>query len=153
MVETVFHDILMFYHKQKHDDVINWKHFPRCWPFVWGIPRAPVNSPHKALTRSFDIFFDLRVNKRLNKQIVKLVIWDAIVLTMTSFIMWYLIVKSLVMWAKRCEKGAASYPCKSRKVIILLKYRMKTPECNLPRNIYNRHPIVTPFDVAFVSEV
>ena len=20
-----------------HDDVINWKHFPRYWPFVWGI--------------------------------------------------------------------------------------------------------------------
>ena len=22
-----------------HDDVIKWKHFPRYWPFVWGIPR------------------------------------------------------------------------------------------------------------------
>ena len=29
-----------------HDDVINWKHFPRNWPFVWGIPRSPVNSSH-----------------------------------------------------------------------------------------------------------
>ena len=24
-----------------------WKYFPRYWPFVWGIHRAPVNSPHK----------------------------------------------------------------------------------------------------------
>ena len=30
-----------------HDDVINWKHFPRYWPFVRGIHRSPVNSPYK----------------------------------------------------------------------------------------------------------
>ena len=29
------------------DDVIKWKHFPRYWPFVWGIQRAPLNSPHR----------------------------------------------------------------------------------------------------------
>ena len=31
-----------------HDDVIKWKHFPCYWPFVPGIPRSPVNSPHKS---------------------------------------------------------------------------------------------------------
>ena len=31
----------------QHDDVIKWKHFPRYWPFVWGIHLWPVNSPHK----------------------------------------------------------------------------------------------------------
>ena len=31
----------------RHDDVIKWKHFPRYWPFVRGIHRWPVNSPHK----------------------------------------------------------------------------------------------------------
>ena len=30
-----------------HDDVIKWKHSARCWPFVRGIHRSPVNSPHK----------------------------------------------------------------------------------------------------------
>ena len=30
-----------------HGDVIKWKHFPRYWPFVRGIHRSPVNSPHK----------------------------------------------------------------------------------------------------------
>ena len=30
-----------------HDDVIKWKDFPRYWPFVRGIHRSPVNSPHK----------------------------------------------------------------------------------------------------------
>ena len=34
-----------------HDDVIKWKHFPRYWPFVGGIHRWPVNSPHKGQWR------------------------------------------------------------------------------------------------------
>ena len=34
-----------------HDDVIKWKHFPRNWPFVRGIHRSPVNSPHKGQWR------------------------------------------------------------------------------------------------------
>ena len=31
----------------KHNDVLQWKHFPRNKPFVGGIYRSPVNSPHK----------------------------------------------------------------------------------------------------------
>ena len=55
--------------RNKHDDVIKWKHFPRYWPFVWGIHRSPVNFPHKgqwheALT--FSLICAL--NKRLSKQ-------------------------------------------------------------------------------------
>ena len=34
-----------------HDDVIKWKHFSRFWPFVRGIHRSPVNSPHKGQWR------------------------------------------------------------------------------------------------------
>ena len=30
-----------------HDDVIKRKHFPRYWPFVRGIHRSSMNSPHK----------------------------------------------------------------------------------------------------------
>ena len=33
------------------DDVIKWKRFPRYWPFVRGIHRSPVNSPHKGQWR------------------------------------------------------------------------------------------------------
>ena len=40
-----------------HDDVIKWKHFPRCWPFVRGIHRSPVNSPHKGQWRGSLIFY------------------------------------------------------------------------------------------------
>ena len=40
----------------RHDDVIKWKHFPRNWPFVWGIHRSPVNSPHKGRWRGALMF-------------------------------------------------------------------------------------------------
>ena len=36
---------------QLHDDVIKWKHFPCYWPFVRGIHRSPVNSPHRGQWR------------------------------------------------------------------------------------------------------
>ena len=39
-----------------HDNVIKWKHFPRYWPFVRGIHRPPVNSPHKGQWRGALMF-------------------------------------------------------------------------------------------------
>ena len=39
-----------------HDDVIKWKHFPCYWPFVRGIHRWPVNSPHKGQCRGALMF-------------------------------------------------------------------------------------------------
>ena len=39
-----------------HDDVIKWKHFPRYWPFVRGIYRSLVNSPHKGQGRGALMF-------------------------------------------------------------------------------------------------
>ena len=39
-----------------HDDVIKWQHFPRYWPFVRGIHRSPVNSPHKGQWREALVF-------------------------------------------------------------------------------------------------
>ena len=40
----------------KHDDVIQWKHFPHYWPFVRGIHRSPVNYPHKGQWRGALLF-------------------------------------------------------------------------------------------------
>ena len=48
----------------KHVDVIKWKHFPRHWPFVRGIHRSPVNSPHKGQWRGALMF---SLNKRFSK--------------------------------------------------------------------------------------
>ena len=44
------------YWRHLHDDAIKWKHFPRYWPFVQGIPRSPVNSPHNGQWREALMF-------------------------------------------------------------------------------------------------
>ena len=50
-------------------DVIKWKHFPRYRPFVRGIHRSPVNSPHKGQWRGSLVFSLMcALNKRLSKQ-------------------------------------------------------------------------------------
>ena len=50
----------------EHDHVIKWKHFPRYWPFVWGIRRSPVNPPQSQ--RHGVLMFPLiRLNKWLSK--------------------------------------------------------------------------------------
>ena len=57
---TSFNMLLMMYTRVNpdayHDDVIKWKHFPRHWPFVRGIHRSPVNSPHKGQWRGALMF-------------------------------------------------------------------------------------------------
>ena len=53
-----------------YDDVIKWKHFPRYWPFVRGIHRSPVDSPHKGQWRGALMFsLNCALNKRLSKQL------------------------------------------------------------------------------------
>ena len=49
--EKAFINTYYVWIEKKHDDVIEWKHFPRHWPFVWGIHRWLVNSPHKGQGR------------------------------------------------------------------------------------------------------
>ena len=44
------------YTSASHDDAIKWKHFPRYWPFVRGIHRSPVNSPHESQWRGALMF-------------------------------------------------------------------------------------------------
>ena len=39
-----------------HDNVIKWGHFSHYWPFVRGIHRWPVNSPHKGQWRGALMF-------------------------------------------------------------------------------------------------
>ena len=41
----------LYYHSVYHDDVIKCKDFLRYWPFLRGIHRSPVNSPHKGQWR------------------------------------------------------------------------------------------------------
>ena len=66
-----------------------WKHFPRYWPFVRG--EFPAQRP---VTRSIDVFFDLRLNKRLSKQS-----WG-----------WWFETLSCPLW-RHCNEMVAGYCC------------------------------------------
>ena len=48
--------MVLTWFSRNHDDVIKWKHFPRYWPYVRGIHRSPVNSPHKGQWREALMF-------------------------------------------------------------------------------------------------
>ena len=53
----------------EHDDVMVRKRFPSYWPFVRGIHRSPVNSPHNwSVTQSSDVLFAVSPDKLQNKQ-------------------------------------------------------------------------------------
>ena len=54
------------YYDKHHDDVIKWKYFPRYWPFVWGIHRWPVNSPHKGQWRGVLMLSWIWINDWVN---------------------------------------------------------------------------------------
>ena len=53
-----------------YDDVIKWEHFLRYWPFVRGIQRSPVNSPHKGRWGRAFMFYSSApwINGRVNNQ-------------------------------------------------------------------------------------
>ena len=66
------------------DDIVKWKHFPRYWSFVRGIHRSPVDSPNKGQWRGALVFSSIWAWTKIEQAIEKLVVWDAIALTMTS---------------------------------------------------------------------
>ena len=56
IIIDLHHALVVRVRQNLHDDVIKWKQFPRCWPFVRGIQRSPVNSPHKGQWRGALMF-------------------------------------------------------------------------------------------------
>ena len=55
-VKNISHEAIDIIYMTFHDDVIKWKKIPRYWPFVRGIHRSPVNSPHKGQRRGALMF-------------------------------------------------------------------------------------------------
>ena len=53
-------------HPYLHGDVIRWTHFPGYWPFVREFTGHRCIPAQRPVTRSFDVFFDLRMNKQLS---------------------------------------------------------------------------------------
>ena len=74
-----------------HDDVIKWKHFPGYRPFVRGIHRSSVTSPHKGQWCGALMFTLICPDKRLSKQS-----WG-----------WWFETLSHSLWRHRNESGIA----------------------------------------------
>ena len=55
-VASAQYDVMTWKWFLHYDDVVKWKHFPRYWPFMRGIHRSPVNSPHKGQWRGALMF-------------------------------------------------------------------------------------------------
>ena len=100
--------IYMFLSSAYHDGVIEWKHFPLCWPFVRGIHRSPANSPHKGQWRG-DSMFSLIcawINIWVNNGEAQ---YDVKVMTMLSIgtsglfstVNWRVIKKEQLVWIER----------------------------------------------------
>ena len=62
------HMITYIHQSSVHHGVIKEKHFPRYWPFVRGIHRSAVVSPHKGQWRGALMFSLICLNKWLSKQ-------------------------------------------------------------------------------------
>ena len=72
-------------HAQHHDDVINWKPFPRCLSFVRGYPQVSGWFPSQRLvTWSFDLFCWSASEQTVELTIQTPVILNTVALVMTS---------------------------------------------------------------------
>ena len=105
-----------------HDDAIKWKHFPRNWPFVRGIHRSPVNSPHKGQWRGalmFSFFFYL--NKRLGKQS-----WGWWFETLSRSLWRHCNDKDVKAWYEMKMYVSVSYEFSARKGLFCILHRQHT---------------------------
>ena len=108
---------------------MKWKHFLHYWPFVRGIHRWPVNSPHKGRgTRSFDVFFDLRLNKWLSKQ------WWC----------WWFETKSRSLWRHRNDCCNIGCPSKTH-------LKLRSHEISFVHNLSLSYQITLKFCTEHVS--
>ena len=67
-----------------HNYIIKWKHFPCYWPFVRGIHPSPVSSLHKGQWCRALMYSLICAEQTFEQTIAMPVIWDAIMLIMTS---------------------------------------------------------------------
>ena len=119
------HRSAMVWHQAiTHDDVIKWKHFRRYWPFVRGIYRSPVNSPHKGQWRRvlmFPLIFDWINSWVNNREAGDLrrhrTHYDVIVMMRRSSASW----RGTKRWQGTCKHSSQQCVGDSRKGVILLK--------------------------------
>ena len=107
-----------------HDATIKRKHFPRHWPFVPGIHRSPVNSPHKGQWRGA-LMFSLICAWVNNREAGDLrrhsVHYDV-----------------TVRWGEATPNAARiSQECLSNATIDVLLWPAKCPEINTIENVWS----------------
>ena len=126
---------------------MKWKHFPRYWPFVRGIHRSPVNSPHKGQWRGALIFSLIcaRINYWVNNREAGdlrryCAHYDVSVMVMPWQLMpWYITSNSnLHPWWCGCDINELCLPL--RIIIVQCRYN----EVNFLENINKRHPMARP---------
>ena len=107
-----------------HDDVIKWKHFSALLAICAGNSPVPGEFPtQRPVTRSFDVFFDLRPNKRLSKQ------WWG----------WWFETQSCPLW--RHYNGEASYY--DKMYAMLLTSTINTVMVNMKSSMMQKVDIYT----------
>ena len=85
-------DVKVIYDDVIYDYVIKWKHFPRYWPFMRGIHRSPMDSPHKGQWRGALMFSSICawINGWVNGEVGDLrrhrAHYDVIVMKMLNFV-------------------------------------------------------------------
>ena len=103
---------------KKHGSMITsfkWKHFPRNWPFVRGIHRSPLNSPHKGQWRGALMFSLICVwindwvnNREAGDLRRHRVHYDVIVMQLISFNVYVL---CCYWWLRHHDMGIINVQC------------------------------------------
>ena len=118
---------------KRPDDVIQWKQFPRYWPFVRGIHRWPVNSPHKGPWRGalmFSLIFVWVNNREACDLRRHRAHYDVIVMGKTS-ILW-----RFQVWAGRTLKGVVLRTGRYARAFTLVANWGNSPEWYIYDNFY-----------------
>ena len=128
-----------------HDDVIKWKHFPRYWPFVRGIHRSPLNSPHKGQWRGALIFSLICawINDWVNNRGAG--DWDTIVLIMTSWlhndVMRKLFFAVVALWKGKPPSCSGFHSQRANNVDLYISSLLTWTSCSAYRSVFegSRH--------------
>ena len=107
-----------------HDDVIKWRRFPRYWPFKPG--EFPAQRP---VTRSFEVFFDLRPSKWLSKQsqcwkfeTPSRPLWRHRNDNYTCHVVWIYIMHRFIMYSRWTIYSITQFDKKSPKISVLCSH-------------------------------
>ena len=138
MLFTVFHDV-----------VIKWKHFPCNWPFVRGIRRSTVNSPHKGEWREALLFSLIRAwingwvyNHEASVSRRQCAHYDVVTMEPGHFGPRTLGDKPSYFWDQNLSDELYQYH--GRSVRVWQKMRIYCFKCPISENIHKKNTFISP---------